>query len=658
MCSLVDPGGRREVSVDDNTLRLTDRGHCYLTVDLTRCLVVSMGRPWQPDTPAAQGIEVTRHDEELRLNWTLDRLEVTATVTFDGDVVRWRTRFANSGPGALRDIAVGVLLAVPDGQVTIPHLIYNNNPSAAADRVVPKLEHGLICETHRMPIPGINIECDSRYLSCFIEPSYDETADGRVHYGSMGVLQGSIAAMSGVLLFNGEPDVCYVHKAQTETREVGYRTLPPGGSLAIEIMLDCGRVAQRGHGFRALVHKAHVLFQTDSRRLDLDEIVRRKVQALDARWHQNAGYLKFLGGDHDAVFMYGWTGQCLKLAWCDAFLGDAHRLDRCRRAVDFYLGGSGTAIAGLRMNVYDVMGQRWTGFIRNGVEMVSSRALGETLCDIADIVLLMGEDRWVDELRRSAAFLVGQGSAVLPIGWRTDGTPTSETETAAGLPCVLALIKIAQVTEDDRYLAAATELLDSYYRLHAETFERPFAHSTLDAACEDKEGGIFYFLCVAELFAITGEPQYRDRAAVAADWLLTWVYVWSPAFDRGSPLRGRGFSAAGMPGVSVQNHHLDVFFPAYELRRFGQQAGIPQYVQIADAVMAACAQGISAGGGDWGFDQIGEQGEAFFQTNWQERGTSNTWSPSWIIAQVLANALRIRESAASDIVEGQSIDVR
>ena len=50
--------------------------------------------------------------------------------------------------------------------------------------------------------------------------------------------------------------------------------------------------------------------------------------------------------------------------------------------------------------------------------------------------------------------------------------------------------------------------------MNADDFARPFSHATLDAACEDKEAGMYFFLCAYELLRRTGEDRYRDWAAV------------------------------------------------------------------------------------------------------------------------------------------------
>lgn len=326
--------------------------------------------------------------------------------------------------------------------------------------------------------------------------------------------------------------------------------------------------------------------------------MRLKTAALDRRRHDRedvAGYLKFTGTGHTAGFMYGWTGQCLKLAWCDARIGLEHgetwRVERCRRAVNFYLAGSTVPGApGLRLSFYATEDRTWSGFTSQDGPFVSARALGDTLCDLADVVeLFRGHGHavpygWVRALVEGVRAACGDGPP--PFGWRLDGSPLSGEPGTAGLPCVLAMLKAFRVTGERDMLRTAEALVEEYHQRFAHDYATPFARATLDAACEDKEGGIAYFVCAYELLLLTGKKRWAARAQEAADWLLTWVYQWDP------PFRDGRFATTGWPGVSVQNHHVDVFFPAYELARLGDLVGRPVYRELGELVLNAFGQGI------------------------------------------------------------------
>lgn len=663
----------------------------YFKGQLQEMLVYSEGRPWRMETPGLREVQVDGDTGTIRISGLLEALYVTLSLAFDdNDLLRVDVNWENRSENALKDAAMGLLFELPKRdkeKVTIPHMIYNNNPSSDPNRVVPRLGEGpgrgFICEEHRLPIPCVNVEWAvqaegaeqaTRYFSLFSIPDYVETADGKVQYGSLGAIQEdnrtTAAALSGVLMFNGEKDIYCIAKNITETYLGGYMDWEQGFSLSKAYALDWGTVPHTGHAYREIVRKGMQLYKPEGKKPhSLDELIRLKTNAMDDRFRTGedgaAGYVKFTDSNtfgnvskHPLHFMYGWTGQALKLAWCDAKLGfeggQEERVAKCVQAVDFYLTGSRTEVPGLRHCSYRLEEGIWDDFHWNKQPVASSRAYGETMADLAEIALLFRESgrevpaAWMEALRESAEFFLKGAlpSGIFPSSWLMDGQPADAMITAAGLPCLIALVKTYRVTSEKSYLEFAESMMQRYYELHAETFDRPFARSTLDAKCEDKEAGMYFFLAAYELFLLTRDERYKEWAEISADWLLTFVFMWNPVYNQGSAFRNTDFSAVGWPGVSVQNHHLDVFFPSYEFWQFGQITGNAQYERWGRMALDAMGQGICTKPGEWGFTVVGEQGEGFFQTHWNHRGHSNKWNPSWVIALVLHHALRFRDRSA------------
>ncbi|MBD0378647.1 hypothetical protein [Paenibacillus sedimenti] len=686
---------RAEIAITQEGMQLTMRNAGertpFFTGLLQEMFCYSAGRPWHTVTPGLKDTQIYAQSGLIRICGALEGLHVTLSLAFDEHhLLRMDVSWENRTDCMLNEVAVGLLFTLPKRgkeKVTIPHMIYNNNPSSDPNRVVPRLGvgsgKGFICEEHRLPIPCVNVEwadpvdpaeTGARYFTMFSIPNYVETADGTVHYGSLGAIQEEsrfvAAALSGVLMFNGEKDTYYVAKNKTEPYHGGYLDFAPGYTLTKSYALDWGFVSRPGHAYREIVRKGMELYAPEGKKpLSLEELVRLKTNALDDRWRTDgngaAGYVKFTDSNpfgnvskHPLHYMYGWTGQCLKLAWCDAKLGfeggQEERISRCERAVDFYLRESRTEFPGVRHSAYRLEDGTWDDFHWNKQPVTSSRAYGETMADLAEIALLFRESGrevpagWICALRESANFFLGGAlpSGIYPAAWLMDGQPADTMITAAGLPCLIALVKTYRITLEKRVLDHAEAMMQRYYELHAETFERPFARSTLDAKCEDKEAGMYFFLAVYELFLLTRDDRYSEWAEISADWLLTFVYMWNPAYNQGSSFRNTDFSAVGWPGVSVQNHHLDVFFPTYEFWQFGRLTGKPHYERWGRMALDAMGQGICTKPGEWGFTVVGEQGEGFFQTHWNHRGHSNKWNPSWVIALVLHNALRFRDTPA------------
>ncbi|UJF35601.1 hypothetical protein [Paenibacillus hexagrammi] len=158
-----------------------------------------------------------------------------------------------------------------------------------------------------MPIPCVNVEwvetkeisgqdaqelhaeTGARYFSLYSIPDYLEASDGTVHYGSLGAIQEEgvliAAAMSGVLMFNGEKDTYYIAKNRTETYQGGYLDFAEGFTLSKSYALDWGTLSHSGHAYRELVGKAVELFAPEGKKpLLLEEMIRLKTYALDDRW--------------------------------------------------------------------------------------------------------------------------------------------------------------------------------------------------------------------------------------------------------------------------------------------------------------------------------------------------------------------------------------
>ncbi|SEE75374.1 hypothetical protein [Ruania alba] len=651
-----------------------------LPEQLSRMLVLSTGRPWREQVPGLTDAETTTDGDALRVAGRVGplRVQVRAQLTERG--LELDLEWHNDTASRIEDLVVGLRLPGPAGaQVTIPQVVLHDNPSAdpgdAVGAAVPHVSRGgFVTELHRLPIPAVCLQDEAGGTLTLVSlPDPDEDAEGRVRYGSLGAVSGDdtyALGLSGATLFDGEPDVTYVHKARTAASEAGYRDLPPGQTLHQQFVVDRGW-AEPGHGFRRLVHLGRTLFHSAERALTgpLDDRrhVDLRLAALDARAFVDgevAGYLKFPSwgaprkrpGRPAVDFLYGWTGQCLRLAWCEAWVGlergEQDRLERALAVTEFYLHGSRTAVPGLRYNSYLHDERRWQGLRRRGREVISARAHGETLSDLADMISLLRRYQvpvppaWPAALQEGAEFIstATLPSGLVPLGWTDDGRPVTDPPWSAGIPAVRAIAQAAQVCEQPALLTRAVELGEAYHELHARTFERPFAHSTLDAACEDKEGGLGYFELLMTLHDLTGEQEYLQRAQVVADWLLCWVYHWNPQHDADAPLRTAGFSAIGWPGVSVQNHHLDVFFPSFDLWRLGRLTDDTHLQHWGRTIVAAMGQGVCTAPGEWGFDVVGEQGEAFFVTNWQDQGHSNTWNPSWVIALPLWQLLRFADA--------------
>ncbi|OGV77845.1 MAG: hypothetical protein A3K19_18655 [Lentisphaerae bacterium RIFOXYB12_FULL_65_16] len=677
--------GRTQLAVSvgtiDATLELVRMGgqRRSLRFDLSRLLPVSTTRPWAFRPQSFLSVSATERDGTLSLLGRNTRFETSVRLRFDGPVLSLDLHWACIAPDPVENAAVAVCLDLTadsaNARVTMPHILYNDNPSADPDRVVPHFgtqpEACLVCEETRFPIPGVNVEwLDGNAPICV---SLLTIPGGDSDAWSLGCVRTDaglqLLCASGVLALNNQKDTTYGAQCRPMPLTAGYRRLANGDVLVKRIALELAEPAAIGQGFRNLVTLGYEALQPHTTPcLPLERVIELKTHALWNRWHEDAhgcGFICVLPGSiykSPPYYLFGWTGQSLKLAWCGAKMGFSENrpdwVDRGRRVVDFYVTGSRAPAEGLRYNYYYVERQAWQGEHDGSI---SSRAFGETLNDLGKLVELFrangaeAPESWTAALRAAAAFLLKRSAqlptGILPVFWRPDGTPASDFSAAAGVPCILGILAVARVCHDERCLDGAKALMEAYWRMSGDTFERPFARSTLDARCEDKEAGIYFFLAARELWELTGEPRYRAWAELAADWILTYVYFWDTGFRPGTICSEQGFVTTGWPGVSVQNHHLDVFFPAYELCDFGRKTGNAMYQRLGRMIFDAWSHGICRTPGDWEHAVPGEQGEQFFQTNYFQgpfdpsfwRGGYNRWNPSWIVGLVLEAALRFMD---------------
>lgn len=650
----------------------------------------SLSRPFSID--ATDWAFESEEERGGTLKLTYRCMPIRAELTFRaGDyALESKVEFMNVSEEKIADFTGGIFISATGhgkNKMTLPHIIYNDNPSAAPENIVPHIGdvvgEGIIVEEHRLPIPGVNAEWtvngNHHYMTLFLIP--DVKTGDEEEYWSLGIIKEEdgeqMAALSGPLMFNGMKDVVYGGRNTPLSWPKGYRYLRPKESLVKKFCLAWGNT-EEGKGFRNLVELGYEILNPHAEsQHSAKEMIDYKKNVLDTRFYKDedcCGYQTFgaensfgnLSGRPE-YFLYGWTGQSIKLAWCDCVLGltteETFRLQRGMEVADFFVRNGESAIPGLYKGYYLIEQKDWRGVWKDPNANLSSRIEGESMTDLLDIMLLLREynrevpAHWEDAVRRACAFFMDETyqtrDKIYPMSWGIDGRIGSEQKNAAGMPCVLALAKAAQYFDDKSYLNYAIEKYEIYADLHMKTFEIPFARATMDAKCEDKESGLYFFKTAVLLYYITEEERFKRWAEISGDWILTFIFFWETGFQKDSQCFKENFKTTGWPGVSVQNHHLDVFFPAYEMYAFGKNSGIEKFEKMGLNVRNALTYGVCTYEGEWGFQVIGEQGEHYYHTNYFQvyypsvlrhmsswRGGMQNWNPSWITAQVMNSNIR------------------
>lgn len=670
------------------SMRLTAEPSCILDFTYEEFTPVSLTQPWALTPASLESVRLERHTEQ--------RLEVRAEAGPFALTDRWEWRgqrlwvsrcWTLRGVTSQAGVVVGTRLPTgwgPGTKVTMPGVSYNGNPSADPARLVPRLPAAegalLVVEEHRLPVPGINAEwvCDGRPLALTLLSLPTRIVlpgAGPDHWWSLGGTYGAhgldMLSLSGVVALNGERDMIYAGQNRTATDAAyGYLTLHPGDRLEKTLVLDFGPVEAEGRGFRRMVRGGWDIWRPHPEpALTPAQTIALKRHALEQRWRPDGGGGGFLvatptreeGNIYDRApgFLFGWTGQSLRLAWCALALGltegDQGWSDRGQAVLDAFADAPAPAeTPGLRPMYYALAERRWYADAKRQSARFSSRMVGEALTNLADCLLLLRawpqwiSPRWTAALREGLDFLASpdrtNSDGVFPAIFDRRGQPADGFSSAAGLPGVVALLRGAEVLADAALQRRGLELLARYDDLFARTFVRPFSRSTLDAACEDKEAGLYFFLAAYHAFRLTGDKRLADSARVAAEWAATFVYCWEAELPASSACARLGLRTSCWSSVSVQNHHLDVFFFPWEIHDLGRRLQDPFLQELGLGVLQAWTHGIARSAGAWGYPTPGEQGEAFFQTNWSTdgsgRGGFNPWNPSWIVGMVLQATLR------------------
>lgn len=662
---------------------------CKYSQSLDSMFFYSLNRPFDVEDVKWNIENLDEKNDVYEIILADGTIKVTLQVYVEYDALKINAVYENISDKVLHDFTAGFAVDCVTGDLhkaTLPHIIYNDNPSADPDRIVPHIGNevgkGVIVEENRLPIPAANVEWQEDGFQSLTLLMVPEVTDGYdSEYWSMGILREDrgekMVALSGPLMFNGMKDVYYGGRNTPLPYLNGYRRLDVHEKLYKTFYIGFEETTE-GRGFRSLIRLAYDVLKPEAvRQHTLEEMIEYKKNVMDSRYYEDedcCGYITFgkansfgSASGRPEYFLYGWTGQAIKLAWCDVMLGikqgEKERISRAMRTVDFYVNhGEIENKPGLLMGYYMIDLKQMRPEWRSKDDIVSSRIEGEALIDFIDLMELLKSNNleipqgWEEFVIRAVDFLSDEGvlteDKIYPVGWNHDGTANSQIINSAGISCIVALAKAGKYFNEKKYLDKAIERYEVYYDIHMRTFEIPFSRATMDARCEDKESCIYFFKAAAFLYEVTGDKRFDEDAAVAADWLLTFIYFWDTGFQPGTVCHKMNFKSTGWPGVSVQNHHLDVFFPTYELYEYGVLSNREFYCKMAECVSAALTYGVAAKVGDYDYSVIGEQGEQYYQTNYFQvkypkiieltrfyRGGMQVWNPSWITAQVLQSSL-------------------
>ncbi len=531
--------------------------------------------------------------------------------------------------------------------VLLPGILYYGNPSGARSGRVPIFRgqpgEQALFEEHRYPMPfacmewGANQGLSGAALHSL--PSPASFGNVRDQWWSMGVEARDQATelqlLSGPCASNGKRNVIKAVQPGFVPYGPTYLNVTPGAVIEKTFWLDAYAVDAVGSGFRRPVRTSLALFEPYGLEglPTFGEIIRAKYRYALTRWAEvgdMAGFRKF--PDRNVLVM-GWCGQAdspgYALQVLGKGLGDASAVDRARRSLDavskaaFYDGGFRTW--------YDLDKRTWTG-----LELVSQ---GQAMLNIAEAIRVGRQQgantaAWEQFLRRACRV---HAERILRDDWR----PLSTNEGFLIAP----LCKGFRLFGDEPARQAALKAGQTYGRRHL-SMQEPYWGGTLDANCEDKEGGYAALQGFLALYELTGQADFLRWAEHACDVVLTYVVVWDIDLPPGR-LRDHRFRTTGWTAVSPQNQHVDVFgvIIAPEIGRLGRITHRQELQRLATVMYRSCGQLI---------DPCGSQGEQPQHTNYAQRGKvddvfalrggyAEDWTVFWITAHFLNAAAQFQE---------------
>ena len=228
-----------------------------------------------------------------------------------------------------------------------------------------------------------------------------------------------------------------------------------------------------------------------------------------------------------------------------------------------------------------------------------------------------------------------QPSGVYGKGWNESGECLYRDGTV-GAFMIPPMLAAYNVTADESYLVSAQKAYDYYYN---EFLANGYTTAgALDTWCIDKESSMPLLRASFNLFDLTNDSAYIEKAERISYYLSTWLWHYRADYSSDSDIVRYGYNTFGATSVSVQHHHLDVYalFWVGEWLRLARLTGNDAWHEKALAIWANGCQLISDGTLEINgrVRPMGGQNEAFFNCRWGFGGVPgksriNDWLVAW-----------------------------
>lgn len=545
---------------------------------------------------------------------------------------RWT--FSQSGIWKLQ---AGISFPLTDAQPFAPAVLYRNNDRGEGCFLKADMDSGFSLREDRTPLPGCMVVYNNRQAvcACLSQPEENESANfsvfvsqkkGRVTTGLQQPAQERpfsyqgktrqivdyeeaplITTASGADSDGHTPDGKF---SQTLSRVQYFYLCDISHTKAETGMLAAYRNFMTTLDADGLL--PHVPAAQNEEITDQWENWRKlKLFHLYSLLEKNAhgAYIKMGKGNGDLQHIYEFTGasflvKSLEAAVIFARSGDTKTAESIGR---FFLQAEQPANSGIFRDNHNLTTGEWGGYLGIAEDqsykyLVNARCNGEAMLSYIRLYEILREKgltcpEFIELPKRVARFYLdcqirgGEFDGCFGRWWTADGKSKNMLGTN-GVYIGLFFLRLARHAGETMAaeLSAAVKKAAAYYLKLTDNAD--FYGDTLDADAYDKESAAVLLRLWLDLFEVTGEERFKTAAIKAADFAITWIWLYNVIFPAGTPLEKEHFKTVGMTSVSTAHHHLDFYgmYLARDFLRLEQVTGLKLYGKLARDMQNACLQ--------------------------------------------------------------------
>lgn len=226
--------------------------------------------------------------------------------------------------------------------------------------------------------------------------------------------------------------------------------------------------------------------------------------------------------------------------------------------------------------------------------------------------------------------------------WYMDGSP-KKTDGGAGGFMIMGLTEVYKTIKNQDYLDTAIKAMDFYYKRDLDNFV--CTAGALDCLCTDKETAYPFVRAALDLYEITNDSLWLERAEKAIAYFFSWMFWYDAIYPIDAEFTKYGYYTTGGTLISAEHSALDPWgaLLVYDLFKLYHITGKENYRKWAKMTWCNALLGITTEEGmsvHGNVRPLGSQNEGFFHCRWtkyrptcEERGHFNdnlqTWMSAW-----------------------------